>query len=54
MSKRKQQAARTRELPEIELRPDGEKRADELLRRMLATPPDPFTPKPKKSRKRAK
>ena len=54
MTKRKQQAARARELPEMELRADGEKRADDLLRAMLATPPDPFTPKPKKQAKRAK
>jgi hypothetical protein len=28
--------------------------ADEVLRRMLSTPPQPFTPKPKKKTKRAK
>ena len=30
------------------------KRADALLQAMLATPPDPYTPKPKKTRRRAK
>jgi hypothetical protein len=40
---------------DLDLLPKDEalKRADELLRKMLATPPDPFTPKPKKPKKRA-
>lgn len=45
-----------REIDELELFPKAEakERADDLLRAMLATPPDPFTPKPKKQAKRAK
>jgi hypothetical protein len=44
------------EVDELELHPKDEalKRADALLRAMLATPPEPFTPKPKKAKKRAK
>ncbi len=52
-------AAKRRTKPEAEgldLLPKDEalKRADALLRAMLATPPDPYTPKPKKARKRAR
>lgn len=42
------------ELDKLDLLPqrEGQKRADELIRRMLASPPDPRTPK--KRAKRAK
>ena len=45
-----------REIDELDLLPKQEalKRADALLRAMLASPPDPYTPKPKKRAKRAK
>jgi hypothetical protein len=39
---------------EMHPKPEALKRADDLLRVMLATPPDPYTPKPKKQTKRAK
>lgn len=45
------------EIDEHDLLPPDEakRRADEVLRRMLNTPPDPYTPKAKKKRaKRAK
>jgi len=58
MTKRKQLSAseRASELAKIDLLPrrEGQQRADDLLRAMLVTPPDPFTPKPKKQAKRAK
>lgn len=49
-------AERARELQKLDLHPkrEGQKRADELLRALLNSPPDPQTPKPKpKRRKRA-
>jgi hypothetical protein len=54
MRKRKQLSAseRAKELAKIELRPDAEKRSDDLLRALLATPPDPFTHKLKKKRRK--
>jgi hypothetical protein len=41
---------------ELDLLPrdEGMKRADELLRALLETPPEPFTPKPKAVKKRAR
>jgi hypothetical protein len=47
-------ADRARELAKLDLLPkrEGQKRADDLLRTLLASPPDPHTPKPKKPRKR--
>jgi len=32
---------------------EAEKRRDEMLKRMLSTPPQPFTPRPKKATKKA-
>jgi hypothetical protein len=48
-------AARAAEIAKLDLRPAGEasKRADSLLRAMLASPPDPkTTAKPKKRAKK--
>jgi hypothetical protein len=49
------EADRERELAELDLLPnrEGQKRADDLLRTLLNSPPDPQTPKPK-PKKRAK
>jgi hypothetical protein len=43
------EADRERELEKLDLLPKGqsEKRADDLLRTLLNSPPDPQTPKPK-------
>jgi hypothetical protein len=40
---------RAAEIAKLDLRPIGEanKRTDDLLRTMLSSPPDPFTPKAK-------
>ncbi|HEY2966987.1 MAG TPA: hypothetical protein VGK75_01360 [Casimicrobiaceae bacterium] len=48
-------AERAAEIAKLDLRPAGEanKRTDSLLRTMLNSPPDPFTPKVK-PKKRAK
>jgi hypothetical protein len=45
-----------REIESLDLLPRDEalKRTDELLRRMLSSPPDPFTPKPKRKRRPSK
>jgi len=45
-----------REIESLDLLPraEGMKRADDLLRAMLNSPPDPYTPKPKKRQKRGK
>jgi hypothetical protein len=57
MAKRKQlaEAERAAELDKLDLLPkrEGAKRADELLRALLNSPPDPQTPKPAR-KKRAK
>jgi hypothetical protein len=52
MTKKKQTK---REIVSLDLLPRDEalKRTNDLLRRMLSSPPDPFTPKPK-PKKRAK
>ena len=44
-----------REIDRLELlpKPQALKRADDLIRAMLSSPPDPYTPKPK-PKKRAK
>lgn len=58
MSKRKEPSAaeQASELAKLDLLPQGEghKRADELLRAMLNSPPEPYTPKPKTRAKRSK
>jgi hypothetical protein len=58
MAKRKQlsEAERAAELGKLELVPkrEGTKRADDLLRAMLNTPPEPFTPKPKPKKRATK
>jgi hypothetical protein len=43
-----------RKIDELELLPPdvAKRRTDDLLRRMLNSPPEPFTPKPKKKRKK--
>ena len=48
------EADRAKELEKLDLLPkrEAEKRADDLLRTLLNSPPEPFTPKPKKTRKR--
>jgi len=57
MTKRKPLTAteRAAEIAKLDLRPAGEanKRTDDLLRTLLTSPPDPFTPKAKPA-KRAK
>jgi hypothetical protein len=47
---------RAEELAKLDLLPKGkgQKRADDLLRAMLNSPPDPHTPKPKERAKRAR
>jgi hypothetical protein len=47
---------RAAEIAKLDLRPVGEanKRTDSLLRTMLNSPPDPFTPKPKPKRRAKK
>jgi len=42
------------EIAKLDLMPDAEARrlTDALLKRMLSSPPDPLTPKPKPRRKR--
>ena len=58
MAKRKQlsEAERAAELGKLDLLPkrEGDKHADDLLRAMLNTPPEPFTPKPKPKQRRKK
>ena len=50
------EADRERELAKLDLLPkrEAQKRTDDLLRAMLNTPPEPFTPKPKAVKKRAR
>jgi hypothetical protein len=45
-------AKQKRDTDELELLPPDEakRRTDDVLRRMLNSPPEPFTPKPKKKR----
>jgi hypothetical protein len=47
---------RAAEIAKLDLRPVGEanKRTDDLLRNMLSTPPDPFTPKAKPAKRSKK
>jgi hypothetical protein len=56
--KRKQltQSERAAEMAKLDLMPDKEasERTDDLMRALLARPPDPYTPKPKKQAKRSK
>lgn len=54
-SKQLSEADRAAELAKMDLLPKREsaKRTDALLRAMLATPPEPFTPKPKKRAKKS-
>jgi len=49
MTKQLTPAQRAAEIAKLDLRPAGEanKRTDAILRNMLNTPPEPFTPKPK-------
>ena len=59
MNKRKPLTAteRAAEIAKLDLRPVGEanRRTNSLLRTMLNSPPDPYTPKPKpKPKRRAK
>jgi len=58
MAKRKPLTAaeRAAEIAKLDLRPAGEanKRTDSLLRTMLNSPPDPYTPKPKPKRRAKK
>lgn len=54
-TKQPSEADREKELAELDLLPkrEGQKRADDLLRAMLNSPPDPQTPKAKpRQRKR--
>ena len=48
------EADRAKELEKLDLLPkgEGEKRADDLLRAMLNSPPDPHTPKSKRPAKK--
>ena len=52
MPKRREltESERAAELAKLDLLPDREarQRTDDLMRAMLASPPDPFTPKPKR------
>jgi hypothetical protein len=54
-SKQLSEAERQAELAKLDLLPsrEGAKRTDALLKALLATPPEPFTPK-QKPKKRAK
>jgi hypothetical protein len=57
MTTRKQtEAERAKELEKLDLLParEGQKRADELLRKMLASPPEPHIKAKSKRAKRAK
>ena len=56
MTKQLTPAQRAAEIAKLDLCPAGEanKRTDALLRNMLNTPPEPFTPKPKPKPKNAK
>lgn len=53
MKTKPSEADREKELAELDLLPkcEGDKRADDLLRALLNTPPVPFTPKPKPKRR---
>lgn len=53
MKTKAKQTASTAELEKLDLLPpdEAERRADDLLRAMLARPPDPFTPKREKTSK---
>jgi len=54
MSKQLTPAQRAAEIAKLDLRPASEaaKRTDELVRALICTPPDPYTPKPKKAAKK--
>jgi hypothetical protein len=56
MSKQMTPEQRAAEIAKLDLRPAGEanKRTDDLLRNMLSTPPEPFTPKHKTVQKAKK
>jgi len=53
---RSQKRQTKREIETLDLLPraEGLKRADDLLRAMLSSPPDPYTPKPKAKRRARK
>jgi len=55
MTKRKQltDAELDAEIAKLDLMPDKDARrqTDDLLRRLLSSPPEPFTPKPKKAKR---
>lgn len=52
----RKQTVRTAKPDELDLLPreEGMKRADDLLRAMLNSPPEPYTPKPKPKRRAKK
>lgn len=56
MTKQLTPAQRAAEIAKLDLRPADEanKRTEDLLRRMLTRAPDPFTPKPKAKKQKAK